>query len=213
MKVSISTDPIKDDLVEYVKAVELDADYIHCDVMDGKFVPKQNFSIDKMKQINSISTIPLDVHLMVENPMDYISEYAESGANIITVHYESFKDYKQIENAIEEIKRHKCLAGISLNPDTFIDRIVPLLNKVDMVLIMSVVPGKSGQIFIQETYDKIKTLNKYKKYNNYKFLVEVDGGVNPDISKELEKLDVDMVVSGNYVYSSVDKKQAIDSLK
>jgi len=213
LKVSISTDPIKDDLVEYVKAVELEADYIHCDVMDGKFVPKQNFSIEKMKQINAISTIPLDVHLMVENPMDYIPSYAEAGANIITIHYESFEDYKQIEKALELIKKYKCLAGISLNPDTFIDKIVPLLDKVDMVLIMSVVPGKSGQKFIDETYDKLKTLNKYKKYNNYKFLVEVDGGVNPEISKELAKHDVDMVVSGNYVYSSTDKKQAIDSLK
>lgn len=213
MKVSLSTEPAGDSVIDYVKQVENFADFMHCDVMDGIFVNNVRFSVEKLKNINSVSTIPLDVHLMVANPKKHIKNYADNGANIITVHYESYNNYKDIIKDIKLIKKLGCLAGVSVNPDTFIDKIVPLLEMVDLVLIMSVVPGKSGQSFIVETYDKLKTLNKYRKYNNYKFLVEVDGGVNAEISQKLKDFDVDMVVSGNYVFKSENKHLAINSLK
>lgn len=213
--VSVSTDPVKEvqSVVDYAKFLQGKADFLHCDVMDGKFVEKMTYDYGLVDQINQNSLIALDVHLMCEEPFDSIENYIEAGANIITIHYEAFKNKEKLVEAIEKIKKADALVGISFKPQTKIKDIKVYLYDVDVVLVMSVEPGKSGQSFMPEALEKIKELDRIRKENSYSFKIEVDGGVNGDNAKEIIEAGADILVSGSYVFNANDKVKAIKNLK
>ncbi len=221
--VSVSTDPIvaknlSDEIIKYAKqAQDFGADFLHCDVMDGKFVSSKTYNHNVLEQIESNTLIPLDVHLMIDQPWKEIENYKKAGANFLTVHYESFlKNGKLKTNlltkTLKQIKKEKMLCGISINPQTTVDKIKNFLHLCDLVLVMSVEPGKSGQKFIEDTYEKVKELESYKK-DGLNFKIEVDGGIIPEISKKLIDLGAEIIVSGSYIYNSENKNQAIKLLK
>lgn len=213
--VSVSTDPLKsyEEIVQYAKFMQNKADFLHCDIMDGKFVEKTTYDYALLKNINANSLIPLDVHLMVSEPFKDIKNYLDAGANIVTVHYEAFENKEDIVKGVKLIKFNKALAGISLKPETPFKDIKPYCYNVDVVLVMSVDPGASGQKFLTIAYEKIKEIDQFRRDNGLNFKIEVDGGVTPENAKKLVELGVDMIVSGSFVYKSEDKLKAIESLK
>ncbi len=218
MKISLSTNPAENNLIEYINEISFLTDFLHCDVMDGIFVPNICLSSESVAFINAHTTLPLDVHLMMAYPEKHIDNFINAGANIVTIHYESYiRDLVFQKNMflsdLNKIRENKCLAGISINPNTHVSVIENYLKHADVVLIMSVYPGESGQTFITEVLRKITELDEIRKRENLNFKIEVDGGVNPSIIHELKNRNVDIVVSGSYVYNAQDKAQAVESLK
>ena len=213
--VAVSTDPISDfqNIVEYAKLMQGHADFLHCDIMNENFVGKNTYDYNVVKTINSSSLIMLDCHLMVNEPTDDIQKYIDAGANIITVHYEAFSDKNMLNDVLKYIKDNKTLAGISLKPSTPFKEIRAFAYNCDIVLIMGVEPGSSGQTTLPEIYDKVAEINKFKEDNNLNFKIEFDGGVNEDNIQKLRDLGVDIVVSGSYVYNSKNRYEAIKFLK
>ena len=213
--ISVSTDPVKEyqGVVDYAKELQDKADFLHCDIMDGKFVEKITYNSQLVKNINQNSLIALDVHLMCEEPLSQIDDYLVAGANIITVHYEAFKDKRQLAEAIKKIKKGGALAGISLKPNTKLKELRVYLYNIDVVLVMSVNPGKSGQTFMPEILETIKELDRIRKENSFSFKIEVDGGVNDSNAKTIIEAGADILVSGSFVYNSADKAKAIKFLK
>lgn len=213
--VSVSTDPMSEYqlICEYAQEMQGVSDFLHCDIMDGKFVPKVTFDDQLVANINSNSLIMLDVHLMCEEPLEIIDDYLKAGANIITVHYEAFKDKNDIIKVLHKIKKANALAGISIKPETPVNEIKIYAHDFDVILVMSVEPGASGQKFMPEAFEKIKQLDEIRKANNYKYKIEVDGGVNSDNAAKIAEAGADMLVSGSYVYKARDRRKAIESLK
>lgn len=213
--VAVSTEPTKSlgELISYGKELFGLADYIHCDVMDQKFVGRDLLNLQSIQKLNLHCGALLDVHLMTQNLKNKYLDFVDAGANILTIHFESFKNKKEFVKTLCKIKNKHALAGMSFVPQTDINQILPYLKYCDVVLVMSVVPGQSGQNFMQETYKKIQILDSFRKKNNLNFFIEVDGGVVPEIAKLLFDLGTNMVVSGSYVYKSQDKKNAISLLK
>ena len=154
---------------------EFGADYIHVDVMDGAFVPNISFGAGVMKSLNNVTTIPYDVHLMIEDPDRYIEDFVTPNTEFITVHQEACR---HLDRTIQHIHSTGVKAGVALNPATPIVMVEDVLDKVDMILIMSVNPGFGGQKFIPRALDKIRRLDEIRKTNGYDFVIEVDGGVN-----------------------------------
>lgn len=171
-------------------------DYMHIDVMDGKFVENKSYTISDIKKFNDLSTKKLDVHLMVKNPEKYIEELVFLNVEYITFHFEAVKDINKI---INEIKSAGIKAGISINPDTAVTQIYPYLNNLDMILVMTVNPGRSGQGFIEEVLTKISDLKSEIINKNYKTIISVDGGINDETTPRLKELGVDMLVSASYI--------------
>lgn len=213
--VSVSTDPVAryQEIIDYAREIQNEADFLHCDVMDGEFVGKITYDDNLIKNINSMSLIMLDVHLMVKEPYGLIEKYISAGANFVTLHYEAFADKNELVKAIKLIKSKGALAGISLKPDTKFKEIKPYVYDIDLVLVMSVEPGASGQRFIFNTYEKLKEINSFREENNLNFKISVDGGVCQENAKILVEHGVDILVSGSYVYKAQNRKQAIKSLK
>ncbi len=213
--VSVSTDPITDyqNIIEYAKQMQGVADFLHCDVMNTNFVPKSNFDYNLITSINSNSIIMLDVHLMVDEPVDDIPKYIQAGANILTVHYEAFEDKELLINSLKFIQENNTLAGISLKPSTPFKEIRSYVFNCDVVLVMGVEPGASGQALIEETFDKVREIAKFRQDNNLRFKIEFDGGVNPQTAKKLIECGVDILVSGSYVYKSENRAKAVETLK
>lgn len=213
--ISVSTDPIEDyqTLQEYAKSLQGKADFLHCDVMDGVFVKRKTLSAQLVNNINASSLIMLDVHLMCQEPAKMIKEFAKAGANIITVHYEAFKDIEKLDNVIDEIHANKVLAGIAINPQTPVKDIKICLYKTDLVLVMSVVPGQSGQKFISDSVEKIEELAKLRSFNGYNYKIEVDGGINFETAKKAVDAGADILVSGSFVYNSKDRDGVIETLQ
>ena len=188
------------------------ADLIHVDVMDGHFVPTLTIGPPVIKALRNYSTLPFDVHLMISPVHKYIKDYAESGADIITIHPEATDDLKLSVNLIKKLNKK---VGLSLNPDTPIDKIKKFLSSIDLVLIMSVYPGFGGQKFIPNVIDKIKELKNIKKKQNMKFDIEVDGGINFDNSKLLIEAGANILVSGTTIFKNNNGniKKNIETLK
>lgn len=213
--VAPSTDPIKSiiGIIKYAKQVEDFADFLHCDIMDGKFVPNKTYSYVALKDIKSNTLLPIDAHLMIEKPTKFIDKFIKAGANIITVHYECYKNKKQLIKDLQYIHNSGKLSGLSIKPLTNVTEILDLLAYCDLVLVMSVEPGKSGQKFLENAYGKVSALKKIKDDNNAHFKIEVDGGVNPEIAQKLKALGANIVVSGNYVFQNESRENAINLLR
>lgn len=213
--VSVSTDPISDyqNIIEYAKEVQGEAEFLHCDIMNENFVPKNTYDFNLVKNINRNSLIMLDVHLMVNEPSEDIEKYIDAGANIITVHYEAFEDKNDLVEAIKFIKANHTLAGISLKPETQFKEIRPFVFNADVVLVMGVEPGKSGQTLMPEMIDRVREIDKFRQENNLHFKIEFDGGVNPENAKTLIEAGVDILVSGSFVYNSKNRSEAIKQLR
>lgn len=194
--ISASLLSLRDDLVNNIdKLNKLNYDFIHLDIMDEKFVKYSSFNNVELKKIIEHSKKKLDVHLMVEDIDTYIKEYYKSNIEYITVHYEVIKDLE----FIKKIKSYNIKVGISIKPNTSVKDIYYLLNKIDLVLVMSVEPGLPKQTFIENTYNKIKELDSYRLNNNLTFKISVDGGVNDTNISKLRKYNVDILVYGSYL--------------
>ena len=215
IKISASTNPPKlQDLNDYIlKLNNTDVDYIHCDVMDGRFVKAKTFNAKKVKELKTLTDKPLDVHLMVKNPGCKIKGYAKAGAHIITIHYESIKNKNKLIALLQKIKKYGAFAGLSFNPTTSVLEILPYIYFCDMLLVMSVVPGKSGQEFMTETLLRLETIKKFLKKQKMDVVIEVDGGVNDKTLPLLLDKDVDSVVVGSYLYKSENLAKTILDLK
>lgn len=215
IEVSVSTDPIGDyqTIIEYAKQMQGVADFLHCDIMNKNFVPKDTYDFNLVKNINRNSIIMLDVHLMVAEPSEDIEKYIEAGANVITLHYEAFADKEDFVDAIKFIKENDTLAGISLKPNTSFGEVRTYAFNADLVLVMGVEPGASGQGMIPEMVDKVREIYKFREENNLKFKIEFDGGVTLENAKLLTDAGVDILVSGSCVYNSKDRKKTIEMLK
>ena len=188
------------------------ADMIHVDVMDGHFVPNLTIGPTVIKALRNYTKLPFDVHLMIAPVHKYIKNYAEAGADIITIHPEATDNLKESINHIKELGKK---VGVSLNPNTKIDIIKEFLNEINLVLIMSVHPGFGGQKFMPEVLQKIKELKKIKDQQNFNFDIEVDGGINFDNSKLAIEAGANILVSGTTIFKNNNGniKKNIDTLK
>jgi ribulose-phosphate 3-epimerase len=198
-------------LGEEIKDVERGgADYIHVDVMDGHFVPNITIGPLVVESIRPITDLPLDVHLMIENPDQYIEAFAKAGANYITVHVEACR---HLHRTIQLIKSFGVKAGVVLNPATPVQLIEPIIEDLDMVLLMTVNPGFGGQKFIMSVLPKIKQVKELVVQRGLNLEIEVDGGVNKDTAPLCIEAGADVLVAGSAVYGQEDRKQAITQLK
>lgn len=184
------------------------ADMVHMDVMDGNFVPNISFGADVIKSLRSKSKLPFDTHLMIDNPLKYIKSFADAGSDIITFHIESKSD---TSSTINEIKKYGKKVGLSLKPGTKADTLLPFLNNIDLVLIMTVEPGFGGQKFMENQMEKAIFLKNHSKNKN--LLIEVDGGVNFETIKTIKKYPVDICVSGTCIFRSENAKKVVEELK
>lgn len=201
-------------LAEYANMLKgAGANYLHCDLMDGDFVSDVALSSEKIKKIWEFTDLPLDVHLMATAPQEYFDACLEANAEFVTVHFESYRDINLIKKAINDLRNNGIKAGVTLNPGTKVEALDALLEYVDLVLVMSVVPGKSGQSFMFESIEKIKYLDTMRKKNNYKYIIEVDGGINDKTAEYAIKAGADMLVSGSYLFKAENLKEAISKLK
>lgn len=198
-------------LSNQIRAVEIgSADLIHCDIMDGKFVPNITFGPKIVSTVRKLTKLPLDVHLMIENPQNFIKDFASAGANYITVHQEGVYHLDRVLNSIKELNIN---CGIALNPGTPVETILPVLHLADLILVMSVNPGFGGQHLIEYTLDKIKYLYEIRKNKNLNFKIEIDGGINAHNIKKVKNAGTDIIVAGTSVFKSEDITAATTELK
>jgi len=195
-------------LEEEIKRVEkAGVDMLHLDVMDGHFVPNITFGWGLIKDIRKTTKLPFDVHLMIDNPLKYIDDFIKAGSDMLTLHIETVSS-SQVKKLKEKLLRKKIKLGISLNPPTTLKLIEPVLDTVDLVLVMTVNPGFGGQRFIKGVVPKIKKLREI-----YKGIISVDGGINDKNAPLLVKAGVDILASGSYLFGAVDIKSAVKKLK
>lgn len=210
MKVSVSILGLND----RKKAISLlnntNCDYIHIDVMDGSFVPNKQFTTEEINNLEIISKKKFDVHLMVDNPREYIENLDISNIEYIIVHSEIAKDINEL---LDLIKNYNVKCGLSIKPNTDISILTPYLNKLDLILVMSVEPGFSGQEFISNSLDKVSKLKQIIKNNNLDIVMAIDGGINGSNASLVKKSGIDMVVSGSYVTNSLDYQDKINDLR
>ncbi|WP_428235045.1 ribulose-phosphate 3-epimerase [Gracilimonas sp.] len=183
-------------------AVKGGASWIHCDIMDGHFVPNISYGPGVVKAAKSAAPQAfIDVHLMIENPDDYVEAFVQAGADLISVHFETCP---HLHRTLQNIKKYGIMTGVVVNPATSLHNIEPVLNDVDLVLIMSVNPGFGGQSFIESSYDKLKRLAEIREEQELGFLIQVDGGVNLKNAKKVAESGADILVAGSSVFSAED---------
>jgi len=212
MKVAVSFISSDYDLDTTIKKIdESNADYIHVDMMDGQFVENANFTVQDIKKMFKGCKKKLDVHMMVCSPNKYVRDFAKMpNVEYLTLHYES---HRRPIDVVNMIRHTNMKVGIAINPETKVSHIVPLLNHIDQVLVMSVKPGKGGQKFMEEVLYKIETLKDLREQNGYHYIINVDGGVNKDTIDMVKEAGADMVVSGSYICKSEDYDKQIDTLR
>ena len=215
-KIKISPSILSADFSQLGKEIESleknGADMIHVDVMDGHFVPNLTIGPPVIKALRKYTSLPFDVHLMINPVHKYIKDYAESGADIITIHPEATTS---LQGSIDEIKKYKKKVGLSLNPDTKIEIIEQYLEQVDLILIMSVFPGFGGQKFIKDVLKKIERINEIRNKRKFEFDIEVDGGINFTNFRDVLKAGANVLVSGTTIFreNNGDIKKNINFLK
>ena len=214
MSVIISPSLLSCDFANIQRDVEMinesQADWFHLDVMDGVFVPNISFGFPIIEAVKKHAKKPLDVHIMIQNPDDYINTFKDLGVDILTVHYEACT---HLHRTIQAIKQTGMKAGVALNPHTPVSLLTDILNDLDLVLIMSVNPGFGGQKFIPNALNKVTELSELAKIKNPSLLIEVDGGVNLETGKELVKAGANALVAGSFVFNSTNPQQTIANLK
>ncbi|WP_205500697.1 ribulose-phosphate 3-epimerase [Rufibacter psychrotolerans] len=186
------------------------ADWIHVDVMDGRFVPNISFGFPVLHAIQKVAQKPLDVHLMIEHPELYIEQFRAGGADIITVHYEACT---HLHRTLQQIKATGAKAGVALNPHTPVTVLSEVIQDIEVVCLMSVNPGFGGQSFIKRTYQKIKDLKALIQAAGSNCLIEIDGGVNQENAPELLMAGADVLVAGSFVFNAANPTQTIQNLK
>ena len=186
-----------------------EANWFHIDVMDGVFVPNISFGTPIMKVLKENAKKTLDVHLMIVNPDNYIENFAELGADILTVHYEACN---HLHRTVQRIKDLNMKAGVAINPHTPISTLKSIIKDLDLVCLMSVNPGFGGQSFIESTYDKVKELKSLIEEQNSKAIIEIDGGVNSQNAKKLTDCGANALVAGSFVFKSENPTQTISEL-
>ena len=198
-------------LQEELKALEdAGVDGVHFDVMDGQFVPNISIGLPILEAVRKGTDLPIDVHLMIEEPEKYVELFATQGADMISVHVEATP---HIHRVIQQIKKTNVKAGVVINPGTSVNTIMPVLKMVDYVLVMTVNPGFGGQTFIHESIDKLDQLDKMKKALNLSFEIEVDGGINDETVATVVEHGATMLVAGSYFFKQKDYKQVTQTLK
>jgi len=198
-------------LADDIKKIEEGgADYIHVDVMDGHFVPNISFGAAVMKSMNGKTSVPYDVHLMIENPDQYIGDFVTDNTEFITVHQEACT---HLHRTVQNIKSKGVKAGVSINPATPVSTLECIIEDVDLVLVMSVNPGFGGQKFIPSALEKVKQLAQIKKERNLSFEIEIDGGVTLDNAKEVMDAGVEIAVAGSAVFKADDVAQRVRDFK
>ena len=191
-----------------IKRVEdAGADWLHVDVMDGHFVPNITIGVPVVKSIKKVTNLPLDVHLMIENPEKYIEPFAKAGADILTFHYEAVNDVSAI---VDLIKSFGIKAGMSIKPKTSPDEILKYLEILDLFLVMTVEPGFGGQSFMEDCAEKIPVIKRHAPEN---LIIQVDGGINAQTAKICTSYGANSLVAGNYIYKSDNIKSAILNLR
>ncbi len=194
-----------------IEAIEkAGAEWIHCDIMDGHFVPNISYGPMIVAQVNKMTELTLDVHLMITEPMRYLEEFAKAGSDIITVHADACEN---LEATIDKIHELGCKAGVAVNPDKPISLFTDLLPKIDMVLIMSVYAGFGGQSFLPEVMTKVSEVAALVKEQGLTVDIQVDGGVNAETAKVCRDAGANALVAGSYVFGGDDYKQRIDSIR
>lgn len=183
------------------------ADWVHVDVMDGHFVPNITIGVPVVASIRKVTKLPLDVHLMIENPEKYVEPFVKAGADILTFHYECGTDIKK---TIDLIKSFGIKVGLSIKPKTTPDVVFPYLKDLDLLLVMTVEPGFGGQKFMQDCVDKIPVIKEKAPEN---LIIQVDGGINAETARICTFYGANSLVAGNYIYKSADIKSAIKSLR
>jgi len=186
------------------------ADWFHIDIMDGVFVPNISFGFPVLKSIQKHAQKPLDVHLMIVNPDQYLTSFADAGAAIISVHYEACT---HLHRSIQAIKALNVKAGVAINPHTNISLLADVIKNIDLVCMMSVNPGFGGQKFIEHTYSKVEALKNLIIQNNASTLIEIDGGVDLNNARKLVDCGADVLVAGNTVFGNLNPSEAIRQLK
>ena len=196
-------------LKEEIESIK-NCDMVHIDVMDGHFVPNLTFGAPVIKCIRQYTELFFDCHLMISNPLKYAKDFAKAGADLITFHYESDNDPKEV---IDEIRRLGCKVGISIKPKTEVEKIYPYLDMVDLILIMSVEPGFGGQSFMSEVLDKVIKLKELKQKENKKYVIEIDGGIDDKTIHQAKDAGVEVCVAGSYIFKQKDRIETIKKLK
>lgn len=198
-------------LAQQIRTAEIGgADIIHCDVMDGRFVPNITFGPFIVEAVRRVTKLPLDVHLMIKDPQNYIEQFAEAGANYISVHQE---EAVHLNSVINKIKNLGVKAGVVLNPATPISTLDEILSDIDFVLIMSVNPGFGGQSFIQSSISKIERLSKLREERGLNFLIEIDGGIDSGNIKSIADAGCDIFVAGSTVFKADNIAAAVTELR
>ena len=210
----IAPSMLSSDFGRLIDEIELinksNADWFHLDVMDGVFVPNITFGSPVLDIFKNYAKKPLDIHLMIVNPENYIDKFSSYNPDIITIHMEAVKD---INAVLKKIKNLNIKAGLAINPDTPIKHLEPYINEIDMVCLMGVFPGFSGQKFINKTNSRLRDLKNLIESKKSKVLIQIDGGVDLSNVKELSRLGADILVSGSCIFKSKNPSKIIDSLK
>lgn len=204
----------KERLFEEIKLAEKSgAEYIHWDIMDGKFVPNVSFKASTVRQNSKKHKMVNDVHIMVSDPAIEAPLFVSCGADLVTFHIEAVNSLDEANKIIDKLHSLNCKAGISIKPATGVDSIIPLLSKLDLVLVMSVEPGKGGQKFMPEALEKIVELRKTIDKNRLNCLIEVDGGINGETGQMCRKAGADILVAGSYLFGHDDFEERIKTLR